>query len=235
MGAGRVGGLVGYQIGLKSVLSAGTRVLFCTTGILLRRLVSNKEKTASEFSHIILDEMHEMDMDMAFVLVVLKRLLRQYPKLKLVLMSATVDASKMARYFARIDTIATMPERSRMDQLQVNSCGAETPNRKLGVRIQRQKLGGWGGVEDQSEFDVVCDRASTGWSGTDSSKESHGERESGCHDRTLSVPIVNVSGRLFPVETVWIEEVFELLNPESSGFKPSALDLTRGRKALNSH
>jgi HrpA-like RNA helicase len=34
--------------------------------------------------------MHEMDMDMAFVLVVLKRLLAQHPKLKLILMSATV-------------------------------------------------------------------------------------------------------------------------------------------------
>ena len=60
MRAGRVGGLVGYQIGMKSELSASTRVLFCTTGILLRRLVTNKEKSASEFSHIILDETHEL-------------------------------------------------------------------------------------------------------------------------------------------------------------------------------
>ena len=40
-----------------------------------------------------------MDMDMAFCLVVLKRLLAQYPKLKLILMSATADADKMAWYF----------------------------------------------------------------------------------------------------------------------------------------
>ena len=80
MRAGKVGGLVGYQIGMKSEMSESTRVLFCTTGILLRRLVTNKAKSASEFTHIILDEMHEMDMDMAFVLLVLKRLLQQYPK-----------------------------------------------------------------------------------------------------------------------------------------------------------
>jgi HrpA-like RNA helicase len=50
MRAGAVGGLVGYQIGMKSELSASTRLLFCTTGILLRRLVTNKEKSAAEFT-----------------------------------------------------------------------------------------------------------------------------------------------------------------------------------------
>ena len=35
---GRVGGVVGYAVRLESRRSADTRLLFCTTGVLLRRL-----------------------------------------------------------------------------------------------------------------------------------------------------------------------------------------------------
>ena len=226
MHAGRVGGLVGYQIGMKSELSASTRVLFCTTGILLRRLVTSKEKSASEFTHIILDEMHEMDMDMAFVLVVLKRLLQQYPKLKLILMSATVDASKMAAYFAPYSVSATSARRV-LDSSTDSSWRPDPGNRAWGDRPQ---VGGWGGgcggAGGQSSS--IHEKVSAGWVGADSAIESHGQRKSprSLSSQEHSVPIVNVSGRLFPVQTVWVEEAFELLNPESKGFKPSALELS---------
>jgi HrpA-like RNA helicase len=48
---------VGYRIRLDARVSAATRLTFCTTGILLRRLTTD---TALEgVTHVIVDEVHE--------------------------------------------------------------------------------------------------------------------------------------------------------------------------------
>jgi hypothetical protein len=52
-----VGGLVGYSIRLEAKTSSRTRLLFCTTGILLKRLESDPLLT--DVTHIIVDEVHE--------------------------------------------------------------------------------------------------------------------------------------------------------------------------------
>lgn len=49
-----VGGEVGYQIKLEKRCSADTRLMFCTTGILLRRLQVDSELSGT--THVILDE-----------------------------------------------------------------------------------------------------------------------------------------------------------------------------------
>jgi ATP-dependent RNA helicase DHX29 len=51
-----------------------------------------------DISHIVLDEVHERSIDSDFLLIVLRRLLVQRPDLKVVLMSATVDAKKFSDY-----------------------------------------------------------------------------------------------------------------------------------------
>lgn len=53
----RIGNTVGYQIRLESRVSVSTRLTFCTTGILLRRLEG--EPTLPNVTHIIVDEVHE--------------------------------------------------------------------------------------------------------------------------------------------------------------------------------
>lgn len=57
----KVGNTVGYQIRLESKISSSTRLTFCTTGILLRRLES--EPTLPEVTHIIVDEVHERSVE----------------------------------------------------------------------------------------------------------------------------------------------------------------------------
>eukprot|EP01050_Picozoa_sp_SAG11_P007017 SAG11_NODE_570_length_8454_cov_19.886655_10_plen_147_part_00 len=97
-----VGGVVGFQIGMQAQFDpARTRLLFCTTGILLRRLVTGGARALAEFTHVILDEMHEMDLDMGFVLTILKRLLNDAPSVKLILMSATVNAGEKSCAFTQ--------------------------------------------------------------------------------------------------------------------------------------
>ena len=76
-----------------------TKLLFCTTGVILSKLVSTKEM--NKYTHIILDEVHERDIDMDFLLIVVKRLLALNSKnTKVILMSATVDAKMFADYFS---------------------------------------------------------------------------------------------------------------------------------------
>lgn len=57
----KVGNTVGYQIRLESKVSSSTRLTFCTTGILLRRLES--EPTLPNVTHIIVDEVHERSVE----------------------------------------------------------------------------------------------------------------------------------------------------------------------------
>ena len=70
----RVGNKVGYQVAMESRTSPETRVLFMTTGIFLMRLVNSPE-SLHRYTHIIMDEVHERDLDIDFSLVVLKHLL----------------------------------------------------------------------------------------------------------------------------------------------------------------
>ncbi|KAJ0173644.1 hypothetical protein K1T71_010793 [Dendrolimus kikuchii] len=93
-----VGGLVGYQIGLDNKTSTDTRIHYVTTGVLLQKLVANK--TMDEYTHIILDEVHERGQEMDFLLLVVKKFLFTVsPTVKVVLMSATFNRLNFANYF----------------------------------------------------------------------------------------------------------------------------------------
>ena len=71
--------------------------MFCTTGVLLRQLQS---KGALEcVTHIVVDEVHERHLDTDVLLGVLKTCLASNPHLKVVLMSATMDADRFAAYW----------------------------------------------------------------------------------------------------------------------------------------
>ncbi len=94
----RPGATVGYQIRLESKKSVKTRILFCTTGILLRRLLG--DPMLDEISHVIVDEVHERTLDSDFLLIILRDLLRNRPSLRLVVMSATLNASLFGTYFS---------------------------------------------------------------------------------------------------------------------------------------
>lgn len=52
-----VGKLIGYQIRMEVKRNSETRILFCTTGVILRRLIEDKELTG--ISHVVVDEVHE--------------------------------------------------------------------------------------------------------------------------------------------------------------------------------
>lgn len=64
-----------------------------------------------DITHLILDEVHERTIDSDFLLIILRRLLQKRPNLRLVLMSATVDATRFSAYLDNAP-ILDMPGRT---------------------------------------------------------------------------------------------------------------------------
>ncbi|KAK2531834.1 Dhx57 [Columba guinea] len=93
----RIGLTVGYQIRLESVKSSATRLLYCTTGVLLRRLEG--DLTLQGITHVIVDEVHERTEESDFLLLILKDIMVQRPDLRIILMSATLNAELFSQYF----------------------------------------------------------------------------------------------------------------------------------------
>ncbi|KIW97056.1 uncharacterized protein Z519_02448 [Cladophialophora bantiana CBS 173.52] len=89
--------LVGYAIRLESKTSNTTRITYATTGVLLRML--EESPNLIELDCLILDEVHERTMDLDLLFIALQKLMKRRSTLKIVLMSATVDAKKFSDYF----------------------------------------------------------------------------------------------------------------------------------------
>ncbi|KAM7166966.1 ATP-dependent RNA helicase DHX29 isoform 1-T1 [Macrochelys suwanniensis] len=96
-GPGGRNSLCGYQIRMESRTGEATRLLYCTTGVLLRKL--QDDSLLSNVSHVIVDEVHERSVQSDFLLIILKEILHKRSDLHLILMSATVDSEKFSSYF----------------------------------------------------------------------------------------------------------------------------------------
>jgi ATP-dependent helicase HrpB len=94
-----LGEVVGYQIRLESRVSERTRIRFVTEGILLRQMTFDAQLHG--VSAVVFDEFHERhlygDISLARALAV-QRTVR--PDLKIIVMSATLDAGALERYLA---------------------------------------------------------------------------------------------------------------------------------------
>ncbi|UPX09825.1 RNA helicase [Ascochyta rabiei] len=93
---GSMRSLVGYAIRLESKTSAQTRLVYATVGVVLRMLEG--PKGLGEVTHLVIDEVHERSIDTDFLLIILRTLMDRRPELKVILMSATVDAARFSRY-----------------------------------------------------------------------------------------------------------------------------------------
>lgn len=98
-----VGDEVGYIIrGDSKFRSGATKITFMTTGVLLRRMQvggNSLAESLADISHVVVDEVHERSLDTDILLAVLREALKARNDLKLILMSATLDADLFVRYF----------------------------------------------------------------------------------------------------------------------------------------
>jgi ATP-dependent helicase HrpB len=91
-----LGETVGYQVRFERVAGPRTRLHFLTEGVLTRRLVSDPELKGVDA--VILDEFHERHLETDLALALLKRLQRKRPELRIIVMSATMDAGPVAHF-----------------------------------------------------------------------------------------------------------------------------------------
>ncbi|CAB9508133.1 DExH-box ATP-dependent RNA helicase DExH1 [Seminavis robusta] len=107
------GGQVGFKVRLESSQSDKTQLMFMTPGVLLRHL--QRDPYLQEYTHIIMDEVHERDQYQEFLLIVLRDLLPQRPDLRLILMSATLQTEKLVEYFLANNDSTKAPARVEME------------------------------------------------------------------------------------------------------------------------
>ena len=168
-----IGKTVGYTIRLESKATANTRLLFCTTGILLKRL--EEDAILQNVTHVFVDEVHERSIESDFLLMVLKDMLPKRPSnapLKVVLMSATLDASLFHDYFWSATSVKlpgrTLPvtELYLEDALEATGhivrgnedwCNKTKPNNKPNVGNSNSGSNGGGGSDpNKKPGDWTC-------------------------------------------------------------------------------
>ncbi|KAJ2106951.1 putative ATP-dependent RNA helicase ucp12 [Coemansia sp. RSA 922] len=105
-----LGDTIGYAVRGESKKSNDTRLLFCTTGVLLRMIGTDPSLT--HVTHVVCDEVHERSVDSDLLLVLLLQSMRLNPRLHVVLMSATAQSDLFAEYFGHNSPVVDIPGRT---------------------------------------------------------------------------------------------------------------------------
>src|ERR1700722_6786699 len=101
-----VGATVGYQVHFEETAGPTPRLRYLTEGVLTRRLVSDPELRG--VSIVILDEFHERHLETDLALAMLRRLQKtKRPDLRLVVMSATLDAKPVTRFLGNCPALSS--------------------------------------------------------------------------------------------------------------------------------
>ena len=100
----KVGHKVGYKYRFDSEMSKDTQILYLTEGMVLREALNGAR--LRNYSLVILDEVHERTINTDVLLYVLKQAQKERRRtkenpLRLILMSATMDARRLSEYFGK--------------------------------------------------------------------------------------------------------------------------------------
>ncbi|AEF86379.1 ATP-dependent helicase HrpB [Treponema primitia ZAS-2] len=98
---------IGYSVRLRRKVSGQTRVEVLTEGLLVRRLQNDPDLTG--VSTVIFDEFHERSVHTDLALALLLDLRRLGSPVRILIMSATMDAEKIAGFIGRFEVGGKVP------------------------------------------------------------------------------------------------------------------------------
>lgn len=128
-----LGQVVGYQVRFERQVSADTRLELITDGLLSRRLAQDPE--LSGVGLVILDEFHERRLQSDLALAILKDIrdtLR--PDLRILVMSATLDGERVARYLGDAPRLSSP---GRLHPLDIQHVDGDFSPRQVAQLIRR--------------------------------------------------------------------------------------------------
>jgi len=134
-----IGREIGWQIRFERRFGADTRLLVATEGILTARF--QQDALLSSFTTIVLDEFHERSIYADLALALAKQAWRARPDLRLVIMSATLDAGAVSGF---LDDCPVVSVPGRLHPLAIEYAPGQTV-----TDAAREVLG-------RSNGDVLC-------------------------------------------------------------------------------
>ena len=136
------GDLVGYQVRFADRTGPRTLVKLMTDGLLLRELES--DPLLERYDTLILDEAHERNLNVDFLLGVCRRLVERRPDLRVIVTSATIETRRFAEYFRGAPVIdvegRSFPVEVRYRPLD-EEAAAEAPSLPEAVAAALDELG----------------------------------------------------------------------------------------------
>ncbi len=116
----KLGAQIGFQTRFERQVSPSTRLKVMTDGILLQEIT--RDPTLSAYDILIIDEVHERSLNIDFLLGYVRKLLLQRPALRVILMSATLEAERFRIFFGAAKAVeipgATYPVEQRYRPLE---------------------------------------------------------------------------------------------------------------------
>ncbi|XP_042320101.1 ATP-dependent RNA helicase A isoform X1 [Sceloporus undulatus] len=147
------GNSCGYSVRFESVLPRPhASVMFCTVGVLLRKL----EAGIRGISHVIVDEIHERDINTDFLLVVLRDVVQAYPEIRVILMSATIDTSMFCEYFFNCPIIEVYGRTFPVQEYFLEDCIQMTKFIPPPKDKKKKDKDEEGGEDDDTNCNLIC-------------------------------------------------------------------------------
>lgn len=168
----KLGNEVGYTIRFEDVTSSVTALRFLTDGMLLQHAMS--DPLLSKYSVIVLDEAHERTLSTDILMGLLKELLPKRPDLKVVVMSATLDAEKFQQYFDEAPLVRIPGRTFPVEIFYTPTPEKDYVEAAIRTAIQVHQCEAPGDIllflTGQQEIDTACDRIGAECSALDPSK-----------------------------------------------------------------
>jgi len=143
-----VGDLVGYQVRFVDRTSPRTLVKLMTDGLLLRELEG--DPLLERYDTLILDEAHERNLNVDFLLGVCRQLVRRRPELRLIVTSATIETRRFAEFFDGAPVVdvegRSFPVEVRYRPLQEDDAEAPSLPEAIGAALDELVRDG-GGIQ----------------------------------------------------------------------------------------